>query len=180
MFFSFHLDQPPAQTRASFKIKIMLPSEATEQEQSELKVQEHCEPDRPPQVGRCHLKDYAWGMLKSSKQKWCRLHMDPAIQICDSPPSTKTAQVILWNSRKEKNRASEELAISSQNMTALGYENQEKLYGSSEVELQNYSMQLLRTYLILSYIFKITSAIWLQHSWLEAKPEPQLSNSSSL
>lgn len=47
-------------------------------------------------------------------------------------------------------------------------------------QFQEYSRQLFTTYLILSYILKITSPIWLLHPWLEAKPQPQLSNSSSL
>lgn len=38
------------------------------------------------------------------------------------------------------------------NITVLGYKNQEKLYGSSKVQLQKYSRQLLRTYLILSHL----------------------------
>jgi len=98
-FFRVHLDQPPAQSRANIKIASgCLLKQLTEE--TELKVHEHYHPDRPPQAGRCHLKDSALGMLKSSEQKWCRLHMDLAIQTSKGhvlvvpPPPTKTALVI--------------------------------------------------------------------------------------
>lgn len=90
-----------------------------------------------------------------------------------SPPPPKTAQVIFCNSRKE-NRLSKEPAINSQNTTVQGYENQEKLYGSSKVQSQKYSRQLVRTYLILSCVWKITFSYLFLHSCLENKPESQL------